>query len=46
MAYVVSFWTFYALYKEYEIVSTLRLQFLATEKRRPDQFTVSALSFI
>nr|GMD23631.1 CSC1-like protein At4g02900 [Ipomoea batatas] len=42
MAYVISFWTLYALYQEYEIVSRLRLQFLAAEKRRPDQFTVSA----
>ncbi|XP_019188568.1 PREDICTED: CSC1-like protein At4g02900 [Ipomoea nil] len=40
MTYLASFWTLYALYTEYGIVSRLRLEFLATEKRRPDQFTV------
>ncbi|GAA0164719.1 hypothetical protein LIER_20285 [Lithospermum erythrorhizon] len=40
MAYVVTIWTFYILYKEYEIISSMRLRFLASEKRRPDQFTV------
>nr|GMD73004.1 CSC1-like protein At4g02900 [Ipomoea batatas] len=40
MAYVFSFWTLYVLYKEYEIVTALRLHFLASEHRRPDQFTV------
>ncbi|KAL7200621.1 hypothetical protein ACSBR1_032528 [Camellia fascicularis] len=40
MAYVFSFWTCYVLYKEYKIVATLRLHFLASENRRPDQFTV------
>lgn len=41
MAYVFSFWTCYVLYKEYKIVTSMRLQFLASENRRPDQFTVS-----
>ncbi|PHT72792.1 Calcium permeable stress-gated cation channel 1 [Capsicum annuum] len=40
MAYVVTFWTCYILYKEYHIITTMRLQFLASENRRPDQFTV------
>ncbi|KAK6937493.1 CSC1/OSCA1-like, cytosolic domain [Dillenia turbinata] len=40
MAYVYTFWTFYVLYKEYKIVTTMRLSFLAAESRRPDQFTV------
>ncbi|RAL43518.1 hypothetical protein DM860_012659 [Cuscuta australis] len=40
MAYMFTFWTFYVLYKEYKIVSTLRLQFLASTNRSPDQFTV------
>ncbi|XP_062201071.1 calcium permeable stress-gated cation channel 1-like isoform X2 [Phragmites australis] len=40
MAYVVTFWTCYVLLREYEIVSKMRLRFLASEKRRPDQFTV------
>lgn len=41
MAYIFTFWTCYSLYKEYKIVMTKRLQFLAAENRRPDQFTVS-----
>ncbi|KAK9084784.1 hypothetical protein Sjap_025195 [Stephania japonica] len=40
MAYVITFWTCYLLQKEYNIVATMRLHFLATEQRRPDQFTV------
>ncbi|XVF27935.1 hypothetical protein REPUB_Repub14bG0152400 [Reevesia pubescens] len=40
MAYAFTFWTLYVLLKEYEKVATMRLQFLASEKRRPDQFTV------
>lgn len=40
MAYIFTFWTCYSLYKEYKIVMTKRLQFLAAENRRPDQFTV------
>ncbi|XP_021303016.1 CSC1-like protein At3g21620 isoform X2 [Sorghum bicolor] len=40
MAYVITFWTCYVLFKEYEIISNMRLRFLASEKRRPDQFTV------
>ncbi|CAL4949381.1 unnamed protein product [Urochloa decumbens] len=40
MAYVFTFWTCYVLLCEYEIVAQMRLRFLASEKRRPDQFTV------
>ncbi|KAL0012272.1 hypothetical protein SO802_007380 [Lithocarpus litseifolius] len=40
MAYAFTFWTCYVLMKEYETVASMRLQFLASEKRRPDQFTV------
>ncbi|XP_071697671.1 CSC1-like protein At4g02900 [Rutidosis leptorrhynchoides] len=40
MAYVFSFWTCYILYKEYKIVTDMRLHFLASQSRRPDQFTV------
>ncbi|CAN1326641.1 Calcium permeable stress-gated cation channel 1 [Linum perenne] len=40
MAYAFTFWTFYILLKEYEKVASMRLQFMASEKRRPDQFTV------
>ncbi|ONH93659.1 hypothetical protein PRUPE_8G244700 [Prunus persica] len=40
MSYVFSFWTCFVLYHEYKTVATKRLAFLASEKRRPDQFTV------
>ncbi|GFP85077.1 calcium permeable stress-gated cation channel 1 [Phtheirospermum japonicum] len=40
MAYVFTFWTCYTLMKEYEAVAAMRLHFLASERRRPDQFTV------
>ncbi|XP_023001540.1 calcium permeable stress-gated cation channel 1-like [Cucurbita maxima] len=40
MAYAFTFWTCYVLMKEYGKIASLRLQFLASEKRRPDQFTV------
>ncbi|KAE8670561.1 Protein OSCA1 [Hibiscus syriacus] len=40
MAYAFTFWTCYVLLKEYEAVANMRLHFLQSEKRRPDQFTV------
>ncbi|KAL5729878.1 Calcium permeable stress-gated cation channel 1 [Ranunculus cassubicifolius] len=40
MAYAFMAWTCYVLYREYELVAKMRLHFLASEKRRPDQFTV------
>ncbi|XP_062232345.1 CSC1-like protein At3g21620 [Phragmites australis] len=40
MAYAITFWTCYVLLREYEIIANMRLRFLASEKRRPDQFTV------
>ncbi|XP_031262303.1 calcium permeable stress-gated cation channel 1-like [Pistacia vera] len=40
LAYVFTFWTCYVLMKEYEKVTSMRLHFLATERRRPDKFTV------
>ncbi|XP_020571249.1 calcium permeable stress-gated cation channel 1-like [Phalaenopsis equestris] len=40
MAYGFTFWTCYVLLKEYENVTLMRLHFLASEIRRPDQFTV------
>lgn len=40
MAYLFTFWTCYVLKSEYEIVAKMRLHFLASEQRRPDQFTV------
>ncbi|KAH0463048.1 hypothetical protein IEQ34_007630 [Dendrobium chrysotoxum] len=40
MAYTFTFWTCYVLFKEYAIIAKLRLHFLASQQRRPDQFTV------
>ncbi|KAF5189731.1 Csc1-like protein [Thalictrum thalictroides] len=40
MAYVFTFWTCYVLYHEYKKIACMRLHFLASENRRPDQFTV------
>ncbi|XAR53807.1 hypothetical protein NMG60_11022493 [Bertholletia excelsa] len=40
MAYMFTFWTCYVLKTEYETIASMRLRFLASEKRRPDQFTV------
>ncbi|KAF5943594.1 hypothetical protein HYC85_017671 [Camellia sinensis] len=40
MAYVFTFWSCYVLRKEYQTVASMRMQFLASERRRPDQFTV------
>ncbi|KAK6133231.1 hypothetical protein DH2020_032992 [Rehmannia glutinosa] len=40
MAYAFTFWTCYTLRKEYATIATMRLHFLASERRRPDQFTV------
>ncbi|KAK4281131.1 hypothetical protein QN277_012661 [Acacia crassicarpa] len=40
MSYLITFWTCYCLFKEYKIITDLRLRFLAAENRRPDQFTV------
>jgi lysine-specific demethylase 3 len=40
MAYTFTIWTCYVLMKEYATVAAMRLHFLASDKRRPDQFTV------
>ncbi|XXG80762.1 hypothetical protein AAC387_Pa09g1551 [Persea americana] len=40
MAYAFTFWACYALYKEYENLASMRLHFLASQSRRPDQFAV------
>ncbi|KAI3809737.1 hypothetical protein L1987_19337 [Smallanthus sonchifolius] len=40
MAYTFTFWTCYILKREYEIIASMRLRFIASEQRRPDQFTV------
>ncbi|KAK4360433.1 hypothetical protein RND71_019385 [Anisodus tanguticus] len=41
MAYASTVWTCFVLQKEYVKVEAMRLQFLASEKRRPDQFTIA-----
>ncbi|XP_065877461.1 calcium permeable stress-gated cation channel 1-like [Euphorbia lathyris] len=40
MSYAVTFWTCFVLLKEYETVANMRLNFISSEKRRPNQFTV------
>ncbi|KAH9299729.1 hypothetical protein KI387_031411, partial [Taxus chinensis] len=40
MAYVFAMWTCFVLYTEYDKVAYMRLQFLASQQRRADQFTV------
>ncbi|KAJ4829129.1 hypothetical protein Tsubulata_011814 [Turnera subulata] len=40
MLYAFTFWTFFVMYMEYKAVTNMRLRFLASESRRPDQFTV------
>ncbi|KAG9145214.1 hypothetical protein Leryth_008974 [Lithospermum erythrorhizon] len=40
MAYAFTFWACYTLKNEYAKVSGLRLHFIASDRRRPDQFTV------
>ncbi|CAN6460970.1 unnamed protein product [Victoria cruziana] len=40
MAYLFTLWTCYLLYKEYDAIVRMRLQFLASQSRRVDQFTV------
>lgn len=40
MAYVITFWTCFVLKREYKNIGSMRLQFLASDQRRPDQFTV------
>ncbi|KAK9681497.1 hypothetical protein RND81_10G007100 [Saponaria officinalis] len=40
MEYAFTFWACFVLYKEYARVTAMRLQFMASERRRPDQFTV------
>ncbi|GMQ04084.1 hypothetical protein CsSME_00049625 [Camellia sinensis var. sinensis] len=40
MEYLFTFWTCFLLYKEYGRVSSMRLNFLASQHRRAEQFTV------
>ncbi|WCJ20277.1 ERD (early-responsive to dehydration stress) family protein [Euphorbia peplus] len=40
IAYAVTFWTCFVLLKEYEKVANMRLDFISSERRRPNQFTV------
>ncbi|EPS61005.1 hypothetical protein M569_13796, partial [Genlisea aurea] len=41
LEYLFTFWACYLLYKEYDIVTSMRLNFLASQGTRPEQFTVS-----
>ncbi|GMG98694.1 hypothetical protein Nepgr_000534 [Nepenthes gracilis] len=40
MSYAFTFWTCHILKKEYEIIASMRLHFLASGRRNADQFTV------
>ncbi|KAH9785963.1 CSC1-like protein [Citrus sinensis] len=40
MSYVFTLWAFYVLRNEYKMIADMRLRFLASQNRRPDQFTV------
>ncbi|KAL1192528.1 CSC1-like protein [Cardamine amara subsp. amara] len=38
--YLFTFWACFMLYREYNNVANMRLHYLATQRRRPEQFTV------
>ncbi|KAK4786983.1 hypothetical protein SAY86_010816 [Trapa natans] len=40
LEYLFTVWTCLMLYKEYDYVASMRLKFLASQSRRPEQFTV------
>ncbi|PQP99451.1 CSC1-like protein [Prunus yedoensis var. nudiflora] len=40
LEYLFTLWICYMLYKEYDYVVSMRLQFLASQRRRAEQFTV------
>ncbi|KAA8525709.1 hypothetical protein F0562_007564 [Nyssa sinensis] len=40
MEYLFTFWICYLLYKEYDRVASMRLNFMASQRRRAEQFTV------
>ncbi|KAH9606510.1 hypothetical protein KSS87_018900 [Heliosperma pusillum] len=40
MEYLFTFWACFLLYKEYDKVASMRLQFLASQQRRVEQYTV------
>ncbi|CAI9290757.1 unnamed protein product [Lactuca saligna] len=42
MMYLFTSWICYMLYKEYDMVASMRLKFLASKSRRAEQFTVLA----
>ncbi|KAH1074866.1 hypothetical protein J1N35_027194 [Gossypium stocksii] len=41
LEYLFTIWICYMLYKEYDNVATMRLHFLASQRRRAEQFTVA-----
>ncbi|KAG8634069.1 CSC1-like protein At1g32090 isoform X2 [Manihot esculenta] len=40
LQYLFTVWTCFMLYKEYDIVASMRLRFLSSQRRRAEQFTV------
>ncbi|PWA41049.1 early-responsive to dehydration stress protein (ERD4) [Artemisia annua] len=46
MMYAFTFWICYMLYKEYDTVSSMRLNFMASKRRRAEQFTLSVLKVL
>ncbi|KVG63238.1 protein of unknown function DUF221 [Cynara cardunculus var. scolymus] len=42
MMYTFTFWICYMLYKEYDVVASMRLKFMASKHRRAEQYTVLA----
>ncbi|ONK71592.1 uncharacterized protein A4U43_C04F10280 [Asparagus officinalis] len=45
LEYLLTMWTCFCLYKEYDSIASLRLQFQASQHRRADQFTVLVRNF-
>ena len=43
LEYLFTFWTCFMLYKEYGYIASMRLNFLASQQRRAEQFTVGQL---
>ncbi|XP_048320085.2 CSC1-like protein At1g32090 [Ziziphus jujuba] len=40
LEYLFTFWTCYMLYMEYDYIASMRLRYLASQRRRAEQFTV------
>ncbi|KAB1216135.1 putative membrane protein C2G11.09 [Morella rubra] len=44
LQYLFTIWTCYMLYKEYDYITSMRLSFLASQRRRVEQFTVAVMN--